>query len=85
MKKDNQYHELHYTYWGLKKLVKNFIVNDVTPKLICDPVKRHIDYMLPHGSIKAVIAKLIAEKLVWLTPGHIWLLQKPSNTTNSGN
>jgi ubiquinone/menaquinone biosynthesis C-methylase UbiE len=85
MKKGDQYHELHYTYWELKKLVRNFIVNDVTPKLICDPVKYYIDYMVPPASIKAVIAEIIAGKFHWLTPGYIWLLQKPSNTTTSGN
>lgn len=85
MKKGRQYHELHYTYWGLKNLVRQFIVHDVTLKLICNPLKYRIDYMVPPGSTKAIIAKLIAEKLVWLTPGYVWLLQKPSNTTNSGN
>ena len=82
MKKGSQYHELHYTYWGLKKLVRNFIVKDVTHKLICDPVKYHIDYMVPPGSIKAVIAKTITGKFPWFTPGYIWLLQKPDHTNN---
>jgi hypothetical protein len=85
MKKGSQYHELHYTYWGLKKLVRNFIVKDVKHKLICDPVKHHIDYMVPPVSIKAVIAKTITGKFPWLTPGYIWLLQKPCRTTNSDN
>jgi len=84
-KKSSQYHELHYTYWGLKKLVRNFIVKDITHKLICNPVKYHIDYMVPPGSIKAVIGEIITGKFPWLTPGYIWLLQKPGNTTNSGN
>ena len=85
MKKGSQYHELHYTYWGLKKLVRNFIINDATHKLICDPVKYHIDYMVPPNSLKAVIAEIITGKFPWLTPGYIWLLQKPYRTTNSDN
>ena len=82
MKKSSQYHELHYTYRGLKKLVRNFIVKDITCKLICDPVKYHIDYMMPPDSIKAVIAKIITRKFNWLTPGYIWLLQKPSHANS---
>ncbi len=77
MKKASQYHELHYTYWGLKKLVQRFIVHDITLKLIENPLKYHIDYMVPPGSMKATIAKLIAKNFIWLTPGYIWLLQKP--------
>jgi hypothetical protein len=75
----------HYTYWEFKKLIRNFIVNNVTHKLICAPVKYHIDYMVPSNSIKAVIAETITEKFPWLTPGYIWLLQKPYRTTNSDN
>jgi len=74
--KASHYHELHYTYWGLKKLARRFRVHDVTHKLICDSLKYHIDYMVPPGSMKAAIARLIAGKLLWLTPGYVWLLQK---------
>lgn len=77
-RKASHYHELHYTYWGLKKLVDDFIVYDYTQKIICNPLKYHTDYMVQPGSMKAVIAKLIIENLVWLSPGYIWLLQKPN-------
>ena len=82
-KKAPLYHELHYTYWGLRKLVGRFVIYDYTLKTISCPKKYHIDYMIPPGSIKAAIAKLIAGKLRWLSPGYIWLLEKPKKESRS--
>ena len=78
-RKADHYHELHYTYWGLKALIKKFIVYDYTQKLICDPNKYCVGYMLPPGSLKTKIARLITLKFIWLSPGYIWLLKKPGN------
>lgn len=75
--KAQYYHELHYTYWGLKRLTQRFIVEDVTPAMVLQPSKYHIDYMLRPGSAKAFVSRLIAENLRWLCPGYIWLLKKP--------
>lgn len=71
------YHEKHYTYWGLRKLVKEFTVHDYTRKIIADPERFSFSYMLKPGSRQAVIASVIARNLFWLCPGYIWLLQKP--------
>lgn len=73
------YHELHYTYWGLKKLVRRFVVHDYTVKIIKNPRKFETEYMLPSGSKKAAIARVIAENFIWLCPGYIWLLEKPKS------
>jgi hypothetical protein len=75
--KADYYHELHYTYWGLKKLVKRFSIIDYTQKIICDPDKYSVGYMVAPGSLKAKIALLVAQYLIWLCPGYIWLLEKP--------
>lgn len=75
--KGTHYHELHYTYWWLKRLVGKYVVHDYTAKTVCFPLEYHTDYMVPPGSMKAVLAKLIATKLIWLCPGYIWLLEKP--------
>ena len=77
MGKSDRYHELHYTYWGLKKLVSSFFVHDYTNVIIANPVKYHVEYMLKPGSVKAIIAGFIARNLLWLSPGYIWLLEKP--------
>jgi ubiquinone/menaquinone biosynthesis C-methylase UbiE len=75
--KAEYYHELHYTYWGLKSLTKRFIVKDVTLEMVLEPSKYHIDYMLPAGTAKAFVSKMFVRYLRWLCPGYIWLLYKP--------
>jgi hypothetical protein len=84
-KKADRYHELHYTYWGLKKLVRSFEVHDYTNTVIANPAKFHVDYMVKPGSIKAILAGLLASKFNWLSPGYIWLLEKPGNPQKAGN
>jgi 2-polyprenyl-3-methyl-5-hydroxy-6-metoxy-1,4-benzoquinol methylase len=72
------YHELHYTYWGLKKLVRRFSMYDYTSKMISNPIRYHIDYLVTPRSVKAKIARFVTRKLPWISPGYIWLLEKPS-------
>lgn len=76
-KKAHYYHELHYYYWGLKKLAQNFILHDYTKKIIDDPVKYRADYMIKPGSFKTKIAKLLVAYFYWVIPSYIWLLEKP--------
>lgn len=75
--KASYYHELHYSYWGLRNLVKSFVVHDYTTKMISDPQKYSIEYMIAPGSAKAFIAGFIAKHISWLCPSYIWLLEKP--------
>ena len=77
--KADHYHELHYSYWGLKRLVSAFVLRDYSTTIIHDPLKYHIDYMVPPGSAKAAIARFISRHLPWASPGYIWLLEKPGN------
>lgn len=77
--KARYYHELHYSYWGLRNLVKSFIVHDYTPKMISDPQKYSIGYMISPDSIKAFIAGFVAKHISWLCPSYIWLLEQPQN------
>lgn len=76
-KKGDYYHELHYTYWGLKKLVRRFIVHDYTKKIIFDPAKYHATYMVQPGTWKSSMAKFISNNFMQLSPGYIWILEKP--------
>lgn len=71
------YHELHYSYWGLKKLVKGFEVVDYTSKLIKEPERYGTSYMVPSGTLKARVARLMVNYCYWIVPGYIWLLRKP--------
>jgi 2-polyprenyl-3-methyl-5-hydroxy-6-metoxy-1,4-benzoquinol methylase len=83
--KADYYHELHYTYWGLKKLVKGFSIIDYTQKIICDPDKYSVGYMVPPDSLKAKIALFVAQHLIWLCPGYIWLLEKTDQGDPTGS
>jgi 2-polyprenyl-3-methyl-5-hydroxy-6-metoxy-1,4-benzoquinol methylase len=70
------YHEQHLTYWGLKKLVKNFRITDYTHKIITDPSQFEVEYMIRPGSLKQKLALLILRRLHWASPGYIWILEK---------
>lgn len=76
--KGDYYHEKHFTYWGLKRLVSNFKLTDYTPKIISAPLKYKADYMVMPGSRKQKIAEFVSQYFIWLIPGYIWLLKKPN-------
>ena len=59
-------------------MVKGFIINDYTLKVIVSPVKYSTDYMMSPNSIKQKMAKLISKYAIWFVPGYIWVLEKPA-------
>ena len=71
------YHERHYTYWGLRRLVRRFVIRDYTLLIISAPQRYHADYMIRPGTVQALIARFLAAYLYWLIPGYIWVLEKP--------
>ncbi|NIB40047.1 class I SAM-dependent methyltransferase [Pseudomaricurvus alkylphenolicus] len=71
------YHEKHFTYWGLKRLVNRFEVTDYTPLILADPEKYGADYMVKPGSRKQKLAVFVSTHMIWLVPGYIWVLKKP--------
>jgi ubiquinone/menaquinone biosynthesis C-methylase UbiE len=81
--KADYYYEKHYTYWGLKRLVRNFQRRDYTAAIINDPKRYHTEYMIKPNSKKHTIAKLLAKYLIFLVPGYIWLLKKPQKGRSS--
>jgi len=72
----DHYYERHFSYWGLKKLVKNFDVTDYTQKTVLHPTKYGTEYMVKPGTIKAKLAEWVTKYAIWLSPGYIWLLKK---------
>lgn len=74
--KGDGYYELHYTYWGLRRLVERFRLHDYTRRIIEDPAAYKADYMLRPGSRKALLARRVARWLPWLVPGYVWVLEK---------
>jgi ubiquinone/menaquinone biosynthesis C-methylase UbiE len=75
--KGKYYYEKHLSYWGLKRLASSFDIVDYSGKIIDDPERFNIAYMLQPGSRKHKLAKFIVEWLCWLSPGYLWLLKKP--------
>jgi ubiquinone/menaquinone biosynthesis C-methylase UbiE len=76
--KGHYYYETHLTYWGLKRLTKNFICHDYTKKIVHDPARYEASYMLAPNSKTRQIAQLMADHLYCAFPNYIWLLQKPA-------
>jgi len=74
--KGKYYHEKHLSYWGLKKLVKNFRRTDYTAKLVIEPVTYMTDYMIPPGSLKSKLASALLQVAYFAFPGYVWLLEK---------
>lgn len=73
----DHYYEKHFTYWGLKRLVRAFEVIDYTPLILSKPEKYKTEYMVKPGSNKQKIAAFISKYMIWLVPGYIWILKKP--------
>ena len=74
--KGSHYHELHFTYWTLKRLCKDFDIVDYSPRVISDPEKYGVDYMVEKGSTKWQVAHFLANHAKWASP-LLWILQKP--------
>jgi ubiquinone/menaquinone biosynthesis C-methylase UbiE len=75
--KGSHYYEEHLTYWSLKRLTKAFVCHDYTQKMVADPVKYQMEYMLKPTSIQSRLAKLCVSYFYWAFPNYIWLLEKP--------
>lgn len=76
-KKGEFYHEKHVSYWALLDLCAAFRIVDYSSKVIADPERFGVSYMLQKNTLKWRIANFIARNAKWATP-HIWILQKPA-------
>ncbi len=72
----DHYYERHLSYWGLKRIVKEFNVTDYTQKTVLEPEKYGTEYMVKPGSLKAKVAGWVTKYFIWLSPGYIWVLKK---------
>lgn len=75
-RKGKFYYEKHFSYWTLKKLSLDFELIDYTKRIIEDPKKFHIQYMLQPKTLKHKMAKFIVNNVYWLCPTYIWILRK---------
>ena len=72
----DHYYETHRSLGGLRKLVRQFELDDYTVKVIDDPVRYHAEDMLPPGSAKQAVAKGLARYSYALVPTYLWVLRK---------
>ncbi len=70
------YYESHRSLPQLRALVCDFALHDYTRRVIDDPARFEVDYMLAPGSMKQRVASGIARFAYGLVPTYIWLLQK---------
>jgi len=70
------YYEEHRSYWGLKRLVVDFKIDDYTSKIISDPEKFSAGYMVRSRGLKQRVAKIVVSYFYPIVPGYIWLLEK---------
>lgn len=75
--KGSHYHELHFSYWTLKRLCKAFNIVDYSAKVVSEPEQFGVSYMIPKGSLKWRAANILAHYARWASP-MMWVLQKPS-------
>jgi len=75
--KAGHYYELHFTCWGLRRLVAGFELIDYTSRIVENPQLFKAGYMLVPGSLKSRVAKFVVRYVYWMMPGYIWLLRKP--------
>jgi 2-polyprenyl-3-methyl-5-hydroxy-6-metoxy-1,4-benzoquinol methylase len=73
--KGDYYHEQHVSYWALKRMCGAFRLTDYSERVIANPERFAVDYMLRPNSVKWRIAGLVSRHLKWATP-HIWILEK---------
>lgn len=79
-----RYYENHRTYWGLKRLVRDFTLTDYTRRVIQSPEHFAAAYMLRPGSGKHAAAKWLCACCYWLCPTYIWVLEKKQSDPGKG-
>ncbi len=72
----HHYYENLRTYWGLKGLLHNFIVQDYTLKVIADPEKFDARDVIRKGSFLERIPLVVWRLTYAILPSYILLLRK---------
>jgi ubiquinone/menaquinone biosynthesis C-methylase UbiE len=70
------YHETPFTYWGLKTLVRDFKVDEITQKILISPEKYGYDDVLQPDTLKSKIAYALNPFAKYFFPTFFWILKK---------
>lgn len=76
LKRGRHYYESHLSCSQLRHLVCDFEVHDYTRRVIDDPARYEVAYMLAPGSMKQRIANTIVRHAYGLVPTYMWMLEK---------
>ena len=74
--KGDYYYENLRTYWGIKKLVKGFSVNDYTLKIVSDPDRYKARDLIKKGSMLEKIPLFVWKLFYRFLPGYIYILTR---------
>ncbi|MVF11184.1 class I SAM-dependent methyltransferase [Ketobacter sp. MCCC 1A13808] len=79
MGKGGDYYENLFTYWGLKKLISEFHVEDYTLKVIRDPDRFNMRDMIPKNSLLDKTPIWVWKLFYQLLPSYIFVLRVKNN------
>ena len=71
------YYENHLSYFGLKQLVKKFIIVDYTLKIVKNPKQFGAEDMIRQNSILTKLPNAVIKTALLLIPTYIFILRKP--------
>lgn len=71
------YYETHLTYWGLKRLVNRFDLEDYTLRVIAEPQRYCAEDMVSPGSLNQRLIMHVLRLAMWVCPTYLWVLRKP--------
>lgn len=74
----HHYYETHFSYWGLRHLVRDFELEDYTLKVVLDPQRYFAEDMIPRGSVKQKLVLFFLRIAYWICPTYLWVLRKRS-------
>lgn len=79
--RDKNYYESSLSYWGLKKLLPNYKIYDLTQKILSNPQKYGYVETFPKSRFVLQITAIFSGVLKYFAPTFILILKKKSTLT----
>lgn len=76
LKRGDHYYETHLSYWGLRKLVAQFVLTDYTLAVVEHPQRYFAEDMITPGSWRQKLALRLLKHCFWICPTYLWLLKR---------
>jgi SAM-dependent methyltransferase len=76
MNKGDYYYENLRTYWGIRNLIKDFMMEDYTLKIILSPDKYNARDLVPENSLLEKVPVFVWKLFYYIFPGYIFILKK---------